>query len=101
MKQLKNNLQSYCDQINSVLKKGNEDEIKEVINKVVWDMSQVEDSNLYFSRAVFIANNCNVENAKKDLLRNPEDYIFAVSDDLEEHPGITIHFRDTTKDEIY
>lgn len=102
MKNLTKQLQEYCDRINSVLTPDNGDKIKKIVNEVTSEMfKKVEHSSLYFSRSVYIANLCESEKIKQDLLQHPRDYILKVSDDLEEHPGITIHFRDNEKDDAY
>lgn len=49
--------------------------------------------DLYMSRSCYIAHRFSFDDCKKDLLDRPQDYVFEVSDDPEEHPGIVINFK--------
>lgn len=88
--------EKFTDEINSHLhsyvESGDREAFKKNANHIV---EQVIDAggNLYMSRSCYIAHRFSFDDCKKDLLDHPYDYVFEVSDDPEEHPGIVINFK--------
>ena len=86
-------LQKYANRINNALE-NKDPQIRSIFKEVVDEMrSTIKGSNLYYSRDVFIDIGGTFENAQKDILFRSDDYIFEVSDDIEEHPGIIMKYK--------
>ena len=94
-------LTEYANQCNAALTLPSRQERKDKLNEITYDMfTTVDDSALYFSREAYIHWNCNENKLKSDLLDNPDRYMFSITEDYTEHPGITIHFKNETINEL-
>lgn len=86
---MENIYQEICNKLNSMLPCAKED-ISER-NNLIRDL-YAHGGNLYFSRKVFIDNNFDDEKIH-DLVYS-DKIIFVVSDDMEEHKGIVLKYKD-------
>lgn len=74
------------------IENGDREAFKKNANSIV-EQVIAAGGNLYMSRSCYIAHMFSFDECKKNMLDNPHDYIFEVSDDPEEHPGIVINFK--------
>ncbi len=87
---MRQKLTEYCNKVNSSLNNG---DIKSVV-KVINDMENtLSDSALYWNRTVFIKCGCDSEKCWDVMEKYPNEFICVISDDLDEHPGLTIKFK--------
>ena len=87
-------LKELCEEANTALKNPIQDEREKDFNYLIQKMYlNIKHSELYFSRDVYLHWNCKEEDIKNDIMKNPEKFIIEVSDDIQEHPGLVIHFR--------
>lgn len=87
-------LQELCQEANTALNLPIQKEREAAFNYTIQRMFiNIRYSALYFSRDVFLHWNYKEDDIKRDVMGNPEKYIIEVSDDLQEHPGLVIHFK--------
>ena len=92
-KSIRNQLNKVCKDLNShlpVKSKEDIDALNDITNKA---FTEIENFNLYFDRDVFIDCGCDGEKVK-DLVRKTDKVYFGVSDDIDEHPGAVIRYKE-------
>lgn len=92
-------LKNYCNTLNNNLSDKNA--TQKLIVKAFTDVENamkkmIEHSGIYFNRSVFIANKFSFDECWNDLFKRPVDYTCEPSNDVDEHPGIVIMFKDKT-----
>lgn len=100
MEHLEYKLIWYCYRLNGILNESSlsyEDREKQ-INEIINVLDEKYNSSLYFDRSVYIAHKFDSNEAKDDLILNPINYTFEISDDMDEHPGVVVKFRKTDGD---
>ena len=91
----KHKIQKYCNKINSLLE---EKDIKGIVD-VINEMEQtIPDSGLYWSRDVFIKCGCDSSKSWDIMEKYPNEFICDISDDMDEHPGIVMKFKNIKED---
>ena len=92
-----NLLNNYVGRLNKALETLKDNNLMDELNNITSEMfKNIEHSGLYFSRSTYIAFMTRPDTGKaikQDLLKRPEQYEFQVNDDIEEHPGVVICFK--------
>lgn len=92
---MKEQLQNYCDKLNEILSMERDydtryiqfyDTIDEMVEKL-------PETSLYWNRAVYIANGFDFGKVRHNVIQKSEDYICELSDDMDEHPGVVVRFK--------
>lgn len=89
---MKKNYKSVCKKLNKILserKEGYIDELNKIIDEEVW----AEGGELYFDRDVYLSYDCDSEKVRSVVREKPEQVQFEPSEDLDEHPGITLRYK--------
>ena len=89
---MKKNYKSVCKKLNKILserKEGYIDELNKIIDEEVW----AEGGELYFDRDVYLSYDCDSEKVRSVVREKPEHVQFEPSEDLDEHPGVTVRFK--------
>lgn len=89
-------IQEYCDKVNALLENKDAKGFVDVINDMIHVLN---DTALYWSRSVYIACNCDYEDCWESIKTYPELFKCVISDDMDEHPGLTIRFKDKKYDD--
>ena len=87
--------QSYCDKLNEGMRTCTPPHVKDWFQNILDEMTDsIEHSGYYWDRTCFITNGFDFDKCWFDLFKDTYQYVVKVSDDLEKHPGLVIHFKD-------
>lgn len=89
---MKNNFKSVCKKLNKILSEKKEDYVDE-INKIMDEDVFAKGGELYFDRDVYLSYDCDSEKVRSVVREKPEHVQFEPSDDIDEHPGVTVRFK--------
>ena len=89
-------IQEFCNKVNILLENNNPKDIVGIIDEME---NNIQDADLYWSRSVYITCKCNSLFCWETLLEHPEWFKCVTSDDPDEHPGLTIKFKDNEVEE--
>ena len=93
-KEIERKLQEYCDRLNECLDTCSGLKLSGTFLNVLDEMeSQIPHSGYYWDRTCYIAHQFDFDKCWQDLYHNPKEYVCEVSDDLDEHSGIVIKFK--------
>lgn len=86
----KQKIKKYCNNINILLEKGDVNGVITLIN----EMEQtIPNTDLYWSRDVFIRCGCDSTRSWEFVKQYPDEFICCISDDYDEHAGIVMKFK--------
>lgn len=101
MNKIEELLQSYCDRLNDGMKTCTPPQVRDLFQNVLDEMTDnIEHSGYYWDRTCYIANGFDFDKCWFDLFKDKDQYVVKISDDLSEHPGLVIHFKDYIKEKI-
>ena len=84
-----------CNKLNNILdnRPENRDEFIKAINEIIFNEVYQKHGSLYWDRKLFINCNCDDELCRKEI--DSQYVMFRATEDPEEHPGITLTYKDT------